>query len=204
MDRRVIKARSRDLLVPLVTLLSSLGIPPMLVSIFALVLSLYGAFLVTQGGLFWGGIWLLVSGLLDVADGALARKKGLESEFGAFIDSTFDRLSEFAYFGAIVIYFISRPLGFNLFEISIIWIALTGSILVSYARARIEGLGYSCKVGLMERPERVSLLTIGLLLGSRVLIGVMILLAVGTTITVFQRINHAYRSTRPPATDTTA
>lgn len=203
-DRQAIKDKSRRILDPVVSFLTSLGIPPIAVSIVGLILSVYGAYAVAQGSLFRGGIWLLIGGICDVLDGAVARQRGKETPFGAFIDSTFDRISELVFFGAILFYYSER--GYGLFLMVIIWVAMGGSFLVSYARARIEGLGHSCTVGFLERPERITLLIVGLLLGRRMLVAVLILIAFGTVVTVLQRIHHAHYVTRggsqgPPPTD---
>lgn len=197
--KKPFKERARRLLDPVVSGLVSLGVSPMLVSIFGLVFSLYGAFVVAKGSLFLGGVWLIVAGLCDVLDGSLARARGSVSRFGAFIDSTFDRISELAYFSGLIIYYITRPQGYNLGLIILVCVVLSASILISYARARLEGLGYECYVGLMERPERLALLIIGLLLGSRVLAVVLFILAVGSVITVVQRIRHGHVVTREQA-----
>lgn len=195
-EKKAFKDRARRLLDPVVSGLTSLGVSPMLVSIFGLVFSLYGAVVVARGSLFWGGVWLIVAGLCDVLDGSIARARGTVSRFGAFIDSTFDRISELAYFCALIIYYVTRPQGYDIFLIVLVCVALSASILVSYARARLEGLGHECYVGLMERPERLALLIVGLLLGSRVLAIVLFVLAVGSVITIVQRIRHGYLVTR--------
>ncbi len=194
LDKQAIKDKTRRILDPVVSLLASLGVPPVAVSILGLLISVYGAYVVSQGFLFRGGIWLLIGGICDVLDGAVARKRGKETLFGAFIDSTIDRISEFVFFGGILLYYSER--GYGLFILVIIWLAMGGSFLVSYARARIEGLGHSCTVGLLERPERLILLILGLLLGPRALVAVLILIAFGTVVTVLQRIHHAYEVTR--------
>ncbi len=200
MDKQVFKDKARGILNPVVFALSSLGVPPLLVSLLGLVLSLYGAVLVASGSLFWAGVILLISGLCDVIDGALARSRGVVSLFGAFIDSTIDRITEFAYFGGIVIYFIERPAGFSTFHVAIAILALSGSVLTSYARARAEGLGLSCTVGVMERPERIALLILGLLLGSQALVVVLVILSVSTLFTFLQRIHHIYGLSREDLT----
>jgi len=195
-DKKTFKDNARRLLNPVVTLLGSFGVSPMLVSLFGLVFSLYGAIIVARGSLFWGGVWLIVSGLCDVLDGSLARARHQESRFGAFIDSTFDRVSEFAYFSGLIVYYITRPQGYSIFLIVLVVVVLGASFLISYARARLEGLGYECKVGMMERPERLTLLIVGLILGSRVLPVVLFILATGSVVTVIQRIRHGYIVTR--------
>ncbi len=200
-DKQSFKDNARRLLNPIVSFLGSLGISPMLVSIFGLVISVYGATVVARGSLFWGGVWLIAAGLCDVLDGSLARSQNTASRFGAFIDSTFDRISEFAYFSGLIIYYVTRPQGYNVSLIVLVCVVLGASFLISYARARLEGLGYECKVGWMERPERLTLLIVGLLLGSRVLVVVLVILAVGSVITVAQRIRHGHIVTReePPS-----
>jgi CDP-diacylglycerol--glycerol-3-phosphate 3-phosphatidyltransferase len=193
MNKRDFKNYSRRILDPVVTVLASLGVPPILVSLFGLVFSLYGALVVASGSLALGGVFLLLSGLCDVLDGDLARRRGVASRFGAFLDSTLDRIAEFAFFGGLLYYIANRPGGYSDFVFVITIVALTGSVITSYARARAEGLGYECTVGIMERPERVALLTLGLFLGYRVLTAVLTILAITTVYTSVQRIIHVYR-----------
>ncbi|MFQ5512454.1 MAG: CDP-alcohol phosphatidyltransferase family protein [Candidatus Krumholzibacteriia bacterium] len=196
MAKTAIKEKARHMFDPVVSGMSSLGVPPMAISLVGLVLGLYGAYVLARGFLFQAGVWLLLSGIFDVLDGAVARHRGMQTKFGAFIDSTFDRISELAYLCALIVYYMLRPQGFSDFIIVVVCVVLSGSILVSYARARIEGLGLTCSVGLMERPERLALLVLGLFLGSRVLSLILVVLAAATTVTVLQRVLHAYRLTR--------
>ena len=193
-NKSAIKERSRRVLDPVVTLLASIGVPPLLVSVLGLAGSFCGAYVIARGSLFWGGVWAFASGVCDVLDGSLARYRGQETKFGAFIDSTFDRVCEFVIYGAILFYYVER--GHPLLLLAVIWVAMGGSFLVSYARARIEGLGHRCTVGLLERPERLTLLIAGLVLGHTVLVVALILIAFGTVITVLQRVQHAYQVTR--------
>lgn len=189
------KIRARSVLDPLVGALSALRVPPLLVSLAGVAVSIYGAMLVADGGLFLGGIMLLVAGLCDVVDGDLARRAGTPTKFGAFIDSTLDRVAEFAYFGGIAIYIVDRPTGFNNYELAVVFVALAGSVLTSYARARAEGLGVECTVGAVGRPERIALLAIGLLLGYRILFVLLNVIAVASMVTFVQRVVHVYRMT---------
>jgi CDP-diacylglycerol--glycerol-3-phosphate 3-phosphatidyltransferase len=198
-DKQAFKNKARGILNPIVSALAVLGVPPIFISFLGLLLSFYGAVVLARGSLFWSGVILLGAGLCDVIDGSLARARNLASRYGAFIDSTFDRIAEFAYFGGIIVYFIGKPQGYSVFEILVAFIALTGSILTSYTRARAEGLGFQCMVGIFERPERVALLVLGLLLGRRVLVGVLVVLSITTVITSLQRIFHIYRLTREEA-----
>ncbi len=207
MSKQDLKTQARKLLNPAVSALDSLGVPPFLVSLFGLAFSLYGAVVVSDGALALGAGFLLLSGLCDVLDGDLARRRNMVTRFGAFIDSTFDRVTEFAYFGAILLFTVNRAGGFQTWQVTIILVALAGSVLTSYARARAEGLGVSCSVGIMERPERITLLLAGLIFGYRILMTVMIILAVTSVYTFIQRVTHVYRVTKPgagPAVDATA
>ena len=189
-----IQNRLRSLLDPVVTFLSYLGVTPLSVTIVGIILSLIGAVFVTRGALFWGGIILIISGLCDTIDGSLARRTGTETTFGAFIDSTSDRVTELAYYGALILYFLRGDTA-NSVMIFFLLIALAGSFLTSYVRARAEGLGLECKVGWLERPERVAILAVGLLLGRVVLIALIVLLAVLTVFTFIQRVLYVRRIT---------
>jgi CDP-diacylglycerol--glycerol-3-phosphate 3-phosphatidyltransferase len=205
MDKREFKNYARRILDPVVTWLASMNVPPLLVSLFGLAFSLYGALVVARGSLALGGVFLLLSGLCDVLDGDLARRRGVAGRFGAFLDSTLDRVAEFAYFGGFLYYIVNRPGGYSDFMFVVTLVALTGSVLTSYARARAEGLGFECTVGIMERPERIALLSVGLFLGYRVLSIVLTVLAITTTYTFVQRILHVHRvataADRPQETD---
>jgi CDP-diacylglycerol--glycerol-3-phosphate 3-phosphatidyltransferase len=193
-DRTTIKNRLRRLLDPCVSLLFKAGVTPIGVTIAGLILSFVGAFAIARGELVAGGALLVVSGVCDTLDGSLARRSGKESVFGAFIDSTIDRVSELAYFGALIVYYVSWG-GGGRFAVPLVVAALAGSFLTSYTRARAEGLGIDCRVGLLERPERVALLVLGLLLGRTVLFVVIACLAVLSLVTTIQRIVHVYRAT---------
>jgi phosphatidylglycerophosphate synthase len=189
-----IKNKLRGLLDPVVALLSHLGISPLSVTISGIALSAVGAVFVAFGSLIWGAVILIAAGICDTLDGSLARREGTESTFGAFIDSTGDRIAEILYFGALVFHFMGGDF-FNKVAIFFLLVALAGSFLTSYARARAEGLGLECRVGLLERPERVALLVLGLLFGRVVLVIVVIVLAVLTVYTFAQRIVHVRRVT---------
>jgi CDP-diacylglycerol--glycerol-3-phosphate 3-phosphatidyltransferase len=136
-----------------------------------------------------GGFVFLVGSLLDIVDGALARSRGLGTPFGAFLDSTVDRVGEAFMLGAIALVFMRAE---NEIAVGVAFAALAGSFLVSYTRARAEALGLSGKVGVGTRAERVALITIGLgleaLLPFTVLPWAIALLAAAAWFTVVQRI----------------
>ncbi len=194
MDKRALQANARKVLDPVVNALVAFHISPLLVSLFGLALAVWGGVVAARGSLRAAGIFLLLAGLCDVLDGDVARRLGKSSRFGAFIDSMLDRVSEFVLFGGILLYVVRRPAGFELYEPVVIMLALMGSVMTSYARARAEGVGIECKVGVMERPERIALMAIGLIAGYRFLMAVMILLAATSLYTVFQRIRHVHRA----------
>ena len=151
----------------------------------------------------WGAFWLLISGILDILDGKVARRGGTESAFGAFFDSTLDRLGEAVLFSGVAVYFVTTSgQRWPILGLGVALLALAGSFLVSYARARAEGLGLDCRVGIAQRPERIVGLGVPTLIFGAgpqgwLLLGLMLVLAIVNTITVIQRIAHVYRLTVP-------
>jgi CDP-diacylglycerol--glycerol-3-phosphate 3-phosphatidyltransferase len=145
----------------------------------------------------WAGLLYLAFSLGDSLDGTLARAQGRTSPFGAFLDSTLDRLAEGVILGALGITFASRG---NAWIVGACFVALTASFLVSYTRARSEGLGIdSNKGGLMGRPERLVLTGAGIFMGSlgSVLAAVIVVLAALSLSTMVHRIWHIYRALQP-------
>jgi CDP-diacylglycerol---glycerol-3-phosphate 3-phosphatidyltransferase len=173
---------------PMVSALRWLRISPNQVTIAGTVLNLAAGALVIFDHLIYAGIVFLVAGSFDMLDGALARLSQKVTPFGAFLDSTLDRVSEGVIFAAIgyLLATEGRSVG-----VALVVLALLGSILVSYTRARAEALGVECKVGLMSRPERVILVAIGLFFD--VLPYVIYIMLALTAFTVIQRVVHTYR-----------
>ena len=167
---------------------------PNAISVMGLFGNLVAAFLVTQQLFFLGGIAFILGSVMDTMDGRYSRMSGKGTLFGAFLDSTLDRIEEGIVIAAIAGYFASR---WEDFAAAICVIAVLGSLMVSYTRARAEALGVECKVGIATRPVRVVLLSIGLIFAKGAGIGDFELLApaiyvvAGLTIfTVFQRVWH--------------
>ncbi len=185
------KDAARQLLYPLVRLLSALRVRPDTLTILGWALSLGSAVLFGFGYSQLAGVVMLLGGLFDALDGAVARESNRMSAFGAFLDSTLDRLSESAIFVGIVYFYATsaRP-----YEALLAGVAMTFSILTSYARARAEGLGIECQVGLLERAGRVVILSFFSILG--LLTVGLSLVAAGALITTAQRILHVRRATR--------
>ena len=182
----------------LVTPLASSGITPNMLTVAGLMLSLVTAAVIAPGHFVAGGALLLFAGIFDTFDGALARLTGKASVFGAFFDSTLDRIAEAGIGLGLLWYYTAHG---STVGTTLLYLVIVGSLMTSYARARAEGLGLECKVGLMARPERVIPLGIGLLLGPALTPGVLLLLAVSTWFTVLQRIAHIWGATEGHARD---
>ena len=162
----------RQLLHPLVRLLSALRVRPDTLTVLGWTLSVGSAVLFGLGYTRIAGVVMLLGGLFDALDGAVARESNRMSDFGAFLDSTLDRL----------------------YEALLAGVAMTFSLLTSYARARAEGLGMECQVGLLERAGRVVILSAFSIAG--LLTVGLGLVAAGALITTVQRMLHVRRATR--------
>ncbi len=148
----------------------------------------------------WAGLLILVGGVLDIFDGRVARESGLASAFGSFYDSTMDRLSEIVVFlGLLSLYNQYGAELADVWMIYVIFLAMGGSLMVSYTRSRAEALGLDCSVGLMQRAERVVLLGggslfFGLMWDGLILKVILVILAVTSILTAFQRMIWVYRN----------
>ena len=167
-------------------------VTPNMVSVTGVLLNLVTAALVIADQLLVAALMYLAAGGLDLLDGVLARLAKMATRFGAFVDSTADRISEGVVFAAIAYRFAvdGQPV-----DAGLVVLALLGSLLVSYTRARAEGLGLECKVGVVTRAERVILIALGLLFG--VLPAAIYLLVALTAFTVAQRVVHTMRQLNP-------
>ncbi len=186
-----LKGAFRRTMEPFADLLGKLGITANGVTLFGLVVSCGAAVLFAQGRPRLAAVVMLASGLCDAIDGTLARRQGTIGPFGAFLDSTVDRYADAAVLGGIA-WHAAFGRGDKV-GCALALIALIGSFAVSYTRARAEGVGQDCAVGVMERPERVIVLAVGALCGPRVLPWAVGVLAAGTQITALQRILHVRR-----------
>jgi CDP-diacylglycerol--glycerol-3-phosphate 3-phosphatidyltransferase len=182
---------------PVVARLARAGVTPDMVTITGTVGAVASAvFLIGTGHLFWGAFAVTVFVLLDMLDGALARARGGGSVFGAVLDSTGDRAADAAIFGALVWWFSGS--GDNRLLVLLALLCLVLGVLTSYIKARAEGVGLSCDVGIVERTERLILVLVGtgfsgLGIPYAVHVALWVLLA-GSTITVAQRIVAVRRS----------
>ena len=176
---------------PLVRWLSIMRVRPDTLTVIGWTLALGAAVLFGLGYARVAGLVMLLGGLFDALDGAVARETNRMSSFGAFLDSTLDRLSEAAIFVGLMFFYAgaNRP-----YEALLAGVAMTFSLLTSYARARAEGLNISCEVGLLERAGRVVILSLFSIAGLPT-VG-LALLAAGALVTTAQRILHVRRATR--------
>jgi CDP-diacylglycerol--glycerol-3-phosphate 3-phosphatidyltransferase len=180
-------------------LIAALGRTPLTpnqVTVVGLALTFFASGLIAFGQLRWAGIVLIFAGTCDILDGALARTTKAAYPYGAFLDSTLDRYSEGAVYLGLAAYFITVDGPLQRWLVLATLAALAGSFLVSYVRARAQSLGFTCKSGLFQRPERVVVTVIGLIFGGPVLYVVVFLLAIVTNITALQRIREVWMQGR--------
>ena len=179
---------------PVVGVLSKSGITPNTLTLTNLALNIVAAYVIATGHLVVGGALILGAGLFDLLDGALARFSEQTTKFGALLDSTVDRICEAATLCGLLFWYVSLE-GAALAIVLTLGV-LVGSFLVSYIRARAEGLGWQCQVGLFTRAERVIVLAIGLLVSgvsaSSVFVALCVL-AVFVLVTVAQRLGYLWK-----------
>ncbi len=201
------RARYLRIITPLGNVLAGIGVHPNVLSVAGFILSIVAGLFYSSGSFFWGAWVLVVAGTCDALDGLIARQNNKNSKFGAFFDSTLDRYSDMFPLMGLAYHFAGGPAlkllvngdtggDVSPLTVIIIFLAIAGSFMVSYSRAKAEALGIECKVGLMQRPERVTLLVIGSLLGAIPSIGptllqcTLLVLAISTNLTATHRIFH--------------
>ncbi|HEX5724431.1 MAG TPA: CDP-alcohol phosphatidyltransferase family protein [Longimicrobiaceae bacterium] len=177
-------------------------VKPNLITTFGFLVNVAAGVCFMFGRLGWGGFLVLFGGIVDIADGYVARATGQASRFGSFYDSTLDRIAEIVVFlGVFSLYLGNEPNIGEPWMVYVVALAMTGSLMVSYTRARAEGLGIDCKVGLMQRAERIILLggatfLFGPWRGGLILNLVVFAMAILTNLTALYRIYWVYRYTR--------
>jgi CDP-diacylglycerol--glycerol-3-phosphate 3-phosphatidyltransferase len=178
--------------------LISIGVTANMITLIGFCVNVVAAVFLATGRLVLAGVLILFGGIFDMMDGAVARVAPKSNASGALLDSVIDRYSEGAVFLGALIYFYTHS---NFYGVILVFAAMIGSILVSYVRARAEGLRIECKVGFMQRPERIALLAFGTLLQgvlsvhfavvqstALVLTGVIAILAITSHITAVHRL----------------
>jgi CDP-diacylglycerol--glycerol-3-phosphate 3-phosphatidyltransferase len=190
------KSAARWITEPLKAILLKSRLTPNKLTWVALVISLIAAGTIATKHLLIGGFLVLLSGLFDLLDGMLARLTNQSTRFGALLDSTFDRISDAVLLlGILVLYLLNR----DTIGIVLVFLALVSAFLTSYLRARAEGLGINCSVGLFTRAERVIILALGLLLNPFCKFSISIALAVLVVLgfaTVVQRFVYVWQQTK--------
>ena len=182
---RIIKAIVRGL--------ALLGFSPNFLTFLGLVINIWAAFLFAAGNFRWGGVVVIAAGLFDMVDGRVARETNQVTRFGGFFDSVLDRYSDLGVLVGLLVYYASINRNFY---VVLTAIAMTGTVLVSYTRARAENIIPKCKVGFLERPERVVLIIIGALVNR--MAHVLWILAVLSNITVISRMYYTWLETNKP------
>ncbi len=186
--RKIKMLGSKYFVKPIVNILVKIKIHPNLVTLLSLLLGIV-AFLFYWQGVFWAGaIFLFLCGIFDTFDGEIARQTNRVTKIGGFLDSTADRINEFLIYLGLFLYYYSH----ETYALFWIFFAMFGSMMVSYTRARGEGLGISPQVGFFERFTRILLLIIGSFLGKHIMIYVLVLLTLGTIQTMIQRIIYTH------------
>ncbi|HEV3485923.1 MAG TPA: CDP-alcohol phosphatidyltransferase family protein [Vicinamibacterales bacterium] len=172
-------------------------------------ITVIGTLCTVVGGIIYGtghirtaGWFLGLTALFDVLDGTVARRSNRSSRFGAFLDSTLDRLADGAVMAGLATFYALNPVHRSVPMVVVCMLGLIGAFLTSYTRARAEALGIDAKVGMLQRPERVTLLSapqafFGLALNGWVLIVIIVVLTVTAWVTVLQRVAFVYRATQP-------
>lgn len=176
---------------PIVRQLARWSFTPTLLTVIGLLVNMVAGVLLALGHFRVGALVLLLLGPVDALDGSLARYLGQSSKLGAFLDSTFDRLSESAVYLGLLWYFQHQS---AVVEVILIYLVITGSLMVSYIRARAGSLDVDCQIGIMTRMERFLILVFGLF--AHWMLVAFIILAVFSYVTVVQRIRFTMRQLR--------
>ncbi len=184
-----IKNRFIQIIEPFIDLIVRFKVHPNHFTILGLLSTLVGAVFYAKHDIRIGGIFILFGGLCDIIDGKVARKTGLSSKFGALFDSSLDRYAEVFMFLGTAIYFVQRD---HPITSIMVFLALGGSMMVSYVRARAEGLGYDCKIGIMQRPERIVYIGFSSLIHTYLLEVVIWMIAILANFTAIQRMYHVW------------
>jgi CDP-diacylglycerol---glycerol-3-phosphate 3-phosphatidyltransferase len=189
------KALARYVTGPIVRLLAKTPVTPNTLTVCSLLVTLVAAVLIVFNQLIAAALVMLFASFFDILDGALARSTNRVTKFGAALDSSLDRLAEAAIFIGLTIFY---AIDGSVLGVALSGAAMVTSLMVSYTRARAEGLGIDCQVGIFTRSERIAALVIGLLLShfGIILTGILILIIVLSSITVGQRLYHIWKNTR--------
>jgi CDP-diacylglycerol--glycerol-3-phosphate 3-phosphatidyltransferase len=192
-----ISDRLHHLAEPVAQVIAKTRVTPNAITLLGFALNIGIACLLATGHLFLSGFLVLFAGIFDLLDGALARVTGRSTKFGALLDSTIDRYSEAVLLFGLLVYFYFARLDATL-EMILIFATIVGSMLISYIRARAEGLGLDAEVGIMRRTVRIVTLAIGLILSpiEPALLVALWILAIFTNFTAAHRLIYVWCKTR--------
>lgn len=176
------------------------GVHPNTITVFGTLCTVIGGIIYATGHIKTGGWFLSLTALFDVLDGTVARRSNRSSTFGAFLDSTLDRLADGFVLGGLAVFYATSTLHRSVPLMITALLGLLGAFLTSYTRARAESLGLDAKVGMLQRPERVVLMAapqalFGLFFNGWPLAIIIVILTVTAWITVFQRVHYVYVAT---------
>jgi CDP-diacylglycerol--glycerol-3-phosphate 3-phosphatidyltransferase len=185
---------------PVANWLVKRGVHPNTITVIGTLCTLVGGIIYATGHIRTGGWFLGLTALFDVLDGTVARRSNTSSTFGAFLDSTLDRLADGFVLGGLTVFYATSRLHGSVPMLIVALMGLVGAFLTSYTRARAEALGLDAKIGFLQRPERVVLLSapqafFGLVFNGWVLALITIILTVTAWITVVQRVAFVYTAT---------
>ncbi|HVS59987.1 MAG TPA: CDP-alcohol phosphatidyltransferase family protein [Gemmatimonadaceae bacterium] len=186
---------------PAVSFLARHNVSPNTITTVGTLLTLAAGAVYATGHIMTAGWLMSVTAVFDVIDGQVARRTGRSTVFGAFYDSTLDRVADGALMAGLTVFYATSPVHHNIYMVVVCLVGIIGTFVVSYTRARAESLGIDAKVGVMQRPERIVLLSapqalFGLFWNGWVLMGIIILLTVTACITAVQRIAFVYHATQ--------
>jgi CDP-diacylglycerol---glycerol-3-phosphate 3-phosphatidyltransferase len=186
---------------PAIAFLARNNVSPNTITTVGTLVTVAASIVYATGHIMTAGWIMNVTAFFDVADGEVARRTGRSSVFGAFYDSTLDRVADGALMAGLAFFYATNPVHHNLYMVVVCLVCIIGTFLISYTRARAEALGIDAKVGVMQRPERMVLLSVpqsffGLFWNGWVLMGIILLLTVTAWITAVQRIAFVHRYTR--------
>jgi CDP-diacylglycerol--glycerol-3-phosphate 3-phosphatidyltransferase len=186
---------------PAISFLARHNVNPNAITTLGTLLTVAAGVIYATGHIMTAGWVMALTAFFDVVDGEVARKTGRSTVFGAFYDSTLDRIADGALMAGLTVFYATSPVHHNTYMLVTCLVGIIGTFVVSYTRARAESLGIDAKVGVMQRPERIVLLSapqalFGLFWNGWVLMGIIILLTVTAWITAVQRIAFVYRATK--------
>jgi CDP-diacylglycerol---glycerol-3-phosphate 3-phosphatidyltransferase len=186
---------------PAISFLARHNVSPNKITTLGTLITIAAGVVYATGHIMTAGWIMAVTAFFDVLDGQVARRTGKCTVFGAFYDSTLDRVADGALMAGLTVFYATNRIHHNVYMVVVCLVGIIGTFLVSYTRARAESLGIDAKVGVMQRPERIVLLSapqalFGLFWNGWVLIGIIILLSVTACITAVQRIAFVYHATR--------